>query len=234
MENASKALLMAGAVLIGLLVISLAVLAYNQMSHYQKSQSDVVKDQQLAEFNNQYTQYIRNDVKGIDLVSLANKVVDFNLKESGAGEIDYNQEITLKIDMQNYQKKYAGNLFNKTTYTIKNKNSDFFTIINTYTGLEKTYTLKTMGILSSNLETLKKYYINNDKRNGQSLSEVTGRKIVAGSELANLENKLKNKNFSDIEKYNEYSEFKTAEFKGLEPKYTKGQISELTFQYIGN
>ena len=52
--------------------------------------------------------------------------------------------------------------------------------------------------------------------------------------METLENKLKNKDFSDIERYSEYSEFKTAEFEGLQPEYINGQISKLTFKYIGN
>lgn len=236
MDNASKALLMAGWVLIALLVISLAVLAYNQMSQYQRSQSDLVEVEQLADFNEQFTQYIRDDLNGIDLVTLANKVVDFNQKGSGAGEINYDQKITLIIKMENYQQKYVGNLFNKTSYTVKDKTSPFFTIISKYTELETKYTLKTITALSSNIESLKIYYKDNDKTNpnAKSVSDVTGRKVVAGSDLATLENKFKNKDFSDIERYSEYSEFKTAEFKGLQPEYIKGQISKLTFQYIGN
>ena len=127
MDNASKALLMAGGVLIALLVITLAVFVFNQMSDYQKSQSDLVEVEQLADFNEQFTQYVRNDLNGIDLVTLANKVVNFNQKDSGAGEINYDQNITLIINMENYQQKYVGNLFDKSTYTVENKNSDFFT-----------------------------------------------------------------------------------------------------------
>ena len=184
MENASKALLMAGGILIALLVISLAVLAFNQMSAYQKSQSDVVKTEQLSEFNEQFVQYVRDDLNGIDLVTLANKVVNFNQKGTGAGEIDYNQKITLIINMQNYQQKYVGDLFNKTTYTITDKTSSFFTIISNYTELEQKYTLKTITALSSNIESLKSYYINGDTINGKSVSEVTGKKVTG--ELKNL------------------------------------------------
>ena len=153
MENASKALLMAGGILIALLVISLAVLAFKQMSDYQKSQSDLVKTGQLAEFNEQFAQYVRDDINGIDLVTLANKVMNFNQKESGPGEINYEEKIKLTIDMSGYQDKYNGTLFASTRYIIeKGGNSDFKNITNKYTELEQKYTIKTMGQLSSNLE----------------------------------------------------------------------------------
>ena len=90
MENASKALVIAGGVLITILVVSLFILFVNQVSDFEKSRSDEVKDSQLASFNEQFTQYARNDLKGVDLISLINKVIDYNSKGTGAGEIDYN------------------------------------------------------------------------------------------------------------------------------------------------
>ena len=236
MDNAAKALLMAAGVLIAILTISLAVLAFNQMSAYQRSQSDLVKTEQLADFNEQFIQYIRDDLTGIDLVTLANKVVDYNKKESGAGEIDYNQEITLIIDMNNYEDKYGETLFDQKKYTVKDSNSLFFITIKKYTDLEQEYTLKTISTLSSNIESLKLYYEKNDKTNtnARSVSDVIGRKVESDAKLKKIEDKLKDKDFSDLEKYSEYSEFKGAEFKGLEPEYTNGQISKLTFKYIGN
>ena len=228
MENASKALLMAGGVLIALLVISLVVLAFTQMSDYQKSQSDLVKTGQLAEFNEQFVQYVRDDINGIDLVTLANKVVSFNQKESGPGEINYEQKIKLTIDMLGYQNKYNGTLFANSKYIIgKGGNDDFKYITNKYTALEQKYNIKTMGQLSSNLETLKNYY-KNGSSDGKTIKEITGK------EISELENKFRNNDFSDIEKYSEYVEFKSAKFKGLEPEYINGQISELKFKYIGN
>ena len=75
MENASKALVIAGGVLITILVVSLFILFVNQVSDFEKSRSDEVKDSQLASFNEQFTQYARNDLKGVDLISLINKVM---------------------------------------------------------------------------------------------------------------------------------------------------------------
>ena len=54
MENASKALTIAGGILIGLLVIGALILMFNQIGDYEKAQSKVDKNSQLAEFNNDY------------------------------------------------------------------------------------------------------------------------------------------------------------------------------------
>ena len=53
MENASKALIMAGGVLISLMVIGLLVLFYNNLSGMQKIKTDSETEQQAAEFNKQ-------------------------------------------------------------------------------------------------------------------------------------------------------------------------------------
>ena len=88
MENASKALLIAGGVLITLLVVGALLLMINNMSDYQKSNSQLVAVSQLSDFNEQFTQYVRDDLKGIELISLANKVMDYNTKTGGVGEIN--------------------------------------------------------------------------------------------------------------------------------------------------
>lgn len=43
MENASKALIMAGGILIALLVIGALVLMFNQLSYYQRTETDSEK-----------------------------------------------------------------------------------------------------------------------------------------------------------------------------------------------
>ena len=58
MENASKALLMAGGVLIALLIISALILMFNQIGDYEKAQDASKKDSQLAEFNKDFERYI--------------------------------------------------------------------------------------------------------------------------------------------------------------------------------
>ena len=81
MENASKALIMAGGVLISLIVIGLLVLFYNNLSGMQKIKTDSETEQQAAEFNKQYDVYAR-DVYGSEILSIANKIADYNKREA--------------------------------------------------------------------------------------------------------------------------------------------------------
>lgn len=81
MENASKALIMAGGVLISLMVIGLLVLFYNNLSGMQKIKTDSETEQQATEFNKQYDVYAR-DVYGSEILSIANKIADYNKREA--------------------------------------------------------------------------------------------------------------------------------------------------------
>lgn len=100
MENASKALTMAGSVLIAMIVISLLVVFFNQLQNLQKTELNKEEVEQSAQFNETYDVYYR-DVYGSELLSIANKIKDYNLREaeiSGYTEIELEVNITKDID----------------------------------------------------------------------------------------------------------------------------------------
>ena len=80
MENASKALLMAGGVLISVLIISALLLAYTQMTSLSNSKGQILKAEQLAEYNKQWESYNRDNLRGADVISIINKALDTNEK----------------------------------------------------------------------------------------------------------------------------------------------------------
>ena len=81
MENASKALIMAGGVLIALLVIGLLVFFYNNLSSLQSIKQSNDDVEAITEFNKKYEVYARN-IYGSEILSLANMVDDYNTRES--------------------------------------------------------------------------------------------------------------------------------------------------------
>lgn len=85
MENASKALIMAASVLIAIIIIGALVLMFNSLSNYQGTDTQSTRDAQVIEFNNQYETYNRKNVRGSDLYSLLNRVVDYNRRKSTSG-----------------------------------------------------------------------------------------------------------------------------------------------------
>ena len=106
MENASKALIMAGGLLIAILLVSLLLYAWSMMSKYQASKNEIKNIEDVAKFNEQFTNYDRDDVEGYEIISLANRVADYNNKYSSASDskndIKYNP-ITITIKIGNSQ-----------------------------------------------------------------------------------------------------------------------------------
>lgn len=110
MENASKALIMAGSVLIALLVISLLVFFFHSIRDIQSVNLTSEQVQQATEFNKQYDVYQR-DIYGSELLSIANKIADYNQKESETkGYTKVTLEVIISKDIDN-------TYFTKGTYT---------------------------------------------------------------------------------------------------------------------
>ena len=79
MENASKALLMAAGVLMGLLIISLAVYLYTNLGLTANETLQKISESETRQFNNQFTVYEnKNDITIYDVVSVANIATDNN------------------------------------------------------------------------------------------------------------------------------------------------------------
>lgn len=78
MENATKALIMAGGILLALLVIGALYLMFSNLAVY-KDQSDASKKAtQIAEFNNQFEPYNKDDLTLMELKSVYNKIESNN------------------------------------------------------------------------------------------------------------------------------------------------------------
>ena len=73
MENASKALIMAGGVLIAMLIIALLVRGLGSVAVFQMAQLTEEEQKQLMEFNQKYTKYLNEYVYGNEVLTLINK-----------------------------------------------------------------------------------------------------------------------------------------------------------------
>lgn len=116
MENASKALIIAGGVLIAILVITLLVVFYDNLKVLMSTQETVDASEQVLEFNKQYDAYYRNNIYGSELLSLVNKAYDYNkteYEEEGYSKMD--MQITFKTKIFAYNSEVI--IDTKTTYT---------------------------------------------------------------------------------------------------------------------
>lgn len=89
MENAAKALAIAAAVIFTLLVLTLLVILYNQLSSYFQEKNKMTEIEQLQEFNARFANYEGKEIRGNELVSIMNRIIDYN---------------NLQSDMQGYER----------------------------------------------------------------------------------------------------------------------------------
>lgn len=82
MENASKALIMAGGILIALMILGALMLMFSNLSAYQNQNDASTKDSQIAEFNNQFSPYDKDDLTLMEMKTLYNKIESYNKKNN--------------------------------------------------------------------------------------------------------------------------------------------------------
>ncbi len=142
MENASKALIMAASVLIAIVIIGALVLMFNNLNNYQQVNTQGNRDAQVVEFNNQYETYNRKNVRGSDLYSLLNRVVDYNRRKSEVGTLKNDQgqylayePMTIHYTLDGKQKDFT---FDETNRIFTGNYTDF-TLTQANTNEFKTY-----------------------------------------------------------------------------------------------
>lgn len=95
MENATKALIIAGGMLIAMLITGLLVWGFGQIRSVQQEQADQDVIQEITDFNERFEAYNRTTVRGYQMISLANLVYDTNARYTG--EDGYNP-VTIIVD----------------------------------------------------------------------------------------------------------------------------------------
>lgn len=73
MENASRALLIAGSILIAIIIISLLVKTYGNIGMFKRQQLTQKEVEQINEFNKQYTKYANKYVYGTEVITVINR-----------------------------------------------------------------------------------------------------------------------------------------------------------------
>lgn len=72
MENATKALLIAGGVLIAILIITLLISVLQSTGKVSKQYNQAISSEQIATFNSNFTKYIGKDLTIHDVVTICN------------------------------------------------------------------------------------------------------------------------------------------------------------------
>ena len=77
MENASKALIIAGAILLAILIISLGIMIYNQASGVVNN--NAMSEVDISSFNQKFEQYTGTNVRGAQVNSLLSQIKTNNV-----------------------------------------------------------------------------------------------------------------------------------------------------------
>lgn len=244
MENASKALLIAGGVLITILVLGLLLLAFQQMTEYYETQQGIRDAEDVAAFNSEFTNYNRQDVSGTDMISLINKVVDYNTRYSSAGTSG-NQypPMTLTLNMGSSASvlSYDGNLkvFTSSIYTQNNSSNVLGSIISQMTAIESD-NMKNISksINSIFLDSSATY---DEKRQAiikyNSITTGTNYKYETEDEIDSSYNEIQTTYKENAYKYYEYTSFKRGIFTStgnIEYDQTTGRIIKMEFNFTGD
>lgn len=92
MENASKALIIAGAILLSILIISLGIFIFNQASEITKSSN--LSEVEVLQFNEKFTSFEGNNVRGSEVNTLITRILQNNV----ANQEDKSKQVKLKIE----------------------------------------------------------------------------------------------------------------------------------------
>ena len=85
MENATKALIIAGGILIAMLIVGLLTWGYTQLRSLQQTNVEEEERQQIVDFNERFEAYNKKVVRGYQMISLSNLVYDTNTRYKDDG-----------------------------------------------------------------------------------------------------------------------------------------------------
>lgn len=227
MENATKALLIAAGMLFAIMVVTLLIMGWNSISNYFQSQNEQTKEVQLAEFNQQFENYANDDIRGSDLLSLANKAIDYNIRVVQEDATGY-KKISINVEMGNdlisFHYSEEGKLIKNSQLTIdglRNISSQAQEIEGIYGSAAEA------GKLSANIHK----FISNDIKDEEAISEL--------NKILNNYN-VDKKNLMTVKEhaltYYEITQFKRAHFECTGTTYDKdtGRIIAMKFKFTGN
>lgn len=123
MENISKALLIVAAILMFVLIMSAIMVSYNAMSDFYEQEHKNTKIEQIQEFNDRFQNYNDNKLRGNELLSLMNRVIDYNNLQSNMKDFE---RIVINIDFLGHvdELSYDGNPTKFTNIIVNDLNDN--------------------------------------------------------------------------------------------------------------
>lgn len=224
MENVAYALRMAAAVLIALLLTSLLIFTFSQISNIENSKEEKKITEQTTEFNNKFLAFDKTSMYGTDVISVLglaisnNKIANASVQANPDGRYLENVENSINIRIK--LKTEVVTVTTKTTYEIKSG--------------ETVQTSKEETNKNSVLQKNKTYSLEVQNDDDKQILEILDKIATAGN--ANVSRDEKKSNYGktiivtsvDLSGFND---FKKAIFECTEIKQNgAGRINCMTFE----
>ena len=254
MENAAKALTIAGGVLIAVIIIVSIVYVFNAMSQPQNEREAALQAEQLAAFNQEYEVYNKKLMYGVDVLSVLNKAYSNNKKNSG--ESNYQVEVCFELknsDLEGSIEVYYQQEYNNNKTILKYQSGSDFTNLNASSDKGKSISDLVGKTIPDELldgKNFDDYKLNEDLFNadesvlkckiqaGRNYSSTTDKTLITSLIKAGVNYEKVNK---DSDKYKELykitvktpaHDFKNRRFEctGVEYNKTSGRIEKISFK----
>lgn len=121
MENASKALTIAGGILIAILIIAALMTMFSSSNEMFKAEQDKKEIEQVTAFNNQYESYNKKLLRGTDVISVINKVLDNNTKYGVNGYNEPNYIMNVEFEMKETLVYTTNGISNNSSFKVGQK-----------------------------------------------------------------------------------------------------------------
>lgn len=101
MENASKAIIIAGGILISLIAISIFYYMFEKIGEFREATDIDTNEQALLDFNKSFEAYNKKIMYGADIKSVLNKAIDNNVRNKVDNEPDNGYYVDVVIYFKN-------------------------------------------------------------------------------------------------------------------------------------
>lgn len=111
MENATKALLIAGGVLIAIIIISVMVITFKKTGNISKTYDKTINQEDVTKFNENFTKYLNKELTIHQAITITNFAKENGVAIDGGVKVSEIEERTLKnrykisISISDYNKE---------------------------------------------------------------------------------------------------------------------------------
>lgn len=236
MENISKALMIAGGILITIMVTSLIIVFWNTLSGYFTEEHNATITEQNAEFNAQFENYNGKTIKGNELISVMNKIVNYNRTASDLENFD---RIIIRINLNGKQTDFIYKGSGESIFSgvisngiISNNNGndngleEISNMSSTLSNeLDCTDTqLQRLSANISNIVDINTANNNELNKRAETLKSILGKSNLSDTEISEIE--------EATSQYYQYTQFKRARFRctNIEHNTTNGRVNLMEFE----